>query len=145
MMNNKIEQLIGQHDIILFDAECVLCSAWANFMVQHDHHIQFKLASVQSDLGQQLLKKFQLPTDHFETMVLIEDRKLYTESSAFLRIIRRLDFPYSALQYTRFIPSIIRDFAYRRIALNRYTLFGKMQNCYVITPEIQQHFLMDEV
>lgn len=143
-MKQDLEQLIQQNDIILFDAKCVLCSAWADFMVKHDDHYQFKLVSVQSQIGQQLLKKYQLPTDHFETMVLLENSQLYTESTAFIKIIQRLDFPYSSLRYTQIIPRRLRDFIYRRIALNRYRLFGKTEQCYLIRPDIQQHFLMDE-
>lgn len=144
-MQHKLEQLIQAHHIILFDAQCVLCSAWANFMIKNDHHHQFRLASVQSSLGQQLLKEYQLPTDHFETMVLLEKGQLYTESTAFLRIIQRLDNPYALLRYAGVIPKAIRDFAYRRIALNRYRLFGKTDQCYMVTPEVQQHFLLDDV
>ena len=144
-MQNRLEQLIQTHNIILFDGVCVLCSAWANFMIQHDPLYQFKLVSVQSKLGQQLLSTYQLPTDHFETMVLLEQGQLYTESTAFLRIIQRVDFPYSILKYGKVIPKAVRDVAYRRIALNRYWLFGQTEQCYVVTPDIQQHFLSDEL
>ena len=144
-MQNRLEQLIQTHNIILFDGVCVLCSAWANFMIQHDPQYQFKLVSAQSKLGQQLLSTYQLPTDHFETMVLLEQGQLYTESTAFLRIIQRVGFPYSILKYGKVIPKAVRDFAYRRIALNRYWLFGQTEQCYVVTPDIQQHFLSDEL
>ncbi len=144
MMQNQLEQLIQSHKIILFDAECVLCSAWADFMIKHDQSCQFKLVSVQSNIGQQLLTYCHLPTDHFETMVLLENGQCYTESTAFLRIMRRLDFPYRSLKYARVVPKPIRDFAYRRVALNRYRLFGKTEQCYVVTPDIQQHFLLDD-
>ena len=144
-MQNRLEQLIQTHNIILFDGVCVLCSAWANFMIQHNPQYQFKLVSAQSKLGQQLLSTYQLPTDHFETMVLLEQGQLYTESTAFLRIIQRVGFPYSMLKYGKVIPKVVRDFAYRRIALNRYWLFGQTEQCYVVTPDIQQHFLSDEL
>ena len=144
-MQNRLEQLIQTHNIILFDGVCVLCSAWANFMIQHDPQYQFKLVSAQSKLGQQLLSTYQLPTDHFETMVLLEQGQLYTESTAFLRIIQRVGFPYSILKYGKVIPKAVRDVAYRRTALNRYWLFGQTEQCYVVTPDIQQHFLSDEL
>ena len=144
-MQNQLEQLIQTHNIILFDGICVLCSAWANFMIKHDPQYQFKLVSVQSKLGQQLLSTYQLPTDHFETMVLLEQGQLYTESTAFLRIIQRVGFPYSILKYGKVIPKVVRDFAYRRIALNRYWLFGQTEQCYVATADVQQHFLSDEL
>lgn len=143
-MPKPLEQLIQDHHIILFDAECVLCSAWADFMIKQDTHYQFKLVSVQSCIGQQLLTYCHLPTDHFETMVLLGNGQCYTESTAFLRIVQRLYSPYASLKYASVIPKTIRDFAYRRIALNRYRLFGKTQQCYRVTPETQQHFLLDE-
>jgi len=59
--------------------------------------------------------------------------------------MHQLDSPYASLKYARVIPKLIRDFAYRRIALNRYRLFGKTEQCYHVTPETQQHFLLDEV
>ncbi|MCU4641625.1 thiol-disulfide oxidoreductase DCC family protein [Acinetobacter courvalinii] len=144
-MSKPLQHLIQNHNIILFDAVCVLCSAWADFMIKHDRRFQFKLVSVQSSLGQQLLKYYHFPTDHFETMLLLEKGQCYTESTAFLRIIQRLDFPYSSLKYARLVPKTLRDFAYRRIALNRYDLFGKTEQCYVVTADIQQHFLQDDV
>lgn len=145
MMQNQLEQLIQSHNIILFDGVCVLCSAWADFMIKHDQSCQFKLVSVQSNIGQQLLTYYHLPTDHFETMVLLENGQCYTESTAFVRIMQRLDFPYRSLKYARLVPQTIRDFAYRRIALNRYRLFGQTEQCYRVTPETQRHFLLDEV
>ena len=145
MMQNQLEQLIQSHNIILFDGVCVLCSAWADFMIKHDQSCQFKLVSVQSNIGQQLLTYCHLPTDHFETMVLLENGQCYTESTAFVRIMQQLDFPYRSLKYARVVPQTIRDFAYRRIALNRYRLFGQTEQCYRVTPETQQHFLLDEV
>lgn len=144
-MANHLEQLIQTHNIILFDAVCVLCSAWADFMIQHDQHCQFRLVSVQSKIGQQLLTHYQLPTDHFETMVLLKKGKIYTESTAFLEIIQHLDSRYSHLKYATIIPQVIRDFTYRRIALNHYRLFGKTEQCYLVTPDIQQHFLLDDI
>ncbi|MCH7391928.1 thiol-disulfide oxidoreductase DCC family protein [Acinetobacter dispersus] len=144
-MPKPLQQLIQTNNIILFDAECVLCSAWADFMIKHDVEYLFKLVSVQSNVGQQLLAYCHLPTDHFETMVLLENGQCYTESTAFLRILHQLDSPYASLKYARVIPKRIRDFAYRRIALNRYRLFGKTEQCYRVTPETQQHFLLDKV
>ena len=59
--------------------------------------------------------------------------------------MQRLDTPYSILSFGKMIPKVIRNFAYRRIALNRYRLFGKTEQCYFVTPEPQQHFLLDDV
>lgn len=45
-------QNFRSYKIVLFDAQCVLCQGWTKFLTQYDTKAQFKLASVQSPLGQ---------------------------------------------------------------------------------------------
>lgn len=42
--------------IILFDAMCVLCSANARFILRHDRHRLFRLASMQGPVGAALYR-----------------------------------------------------------------------------------------
>lgn len=137
----EIATLIQQHDIVLFDAICVLCNGWAKFLIQHDVQARFKLVSVQSPLAQEILEYYQMPTDHFDTMLVIKNGTAFSESTAFLKVIEELGLPFSSLKIGYFIPKFIRDFLYRRIALNRYTLFGKTDHCLLPSKENQQHFL----
>ena len=44
---------------ILFDGVCKLCNAWSNFIISHDKNHHFKLASVQSKEGQEILAYFK--------------------------------------------------------------------------------------
>jgi hypothetical protein len=46
--------------VILFDGVCKLCNAWSNFIIKHYHQHVFKLCSVQSDEGQEMLSHFGL-------------------------------------------------------------------------------------
>ncbi|MDR5900061.1 DCC1-like thiol-disulfide oxidoreductase family protein [Halomonas vilamensis] len=63
---------MGEHDqVVLFDSVCKLCNGWAKFLIRHDPQRAFRLASVQSPQGQALLQWFGLPTDEYETLVLI--------------------------------------------------------------------------
>ena len=55
-MEHKIEDIIQQYDIILFDAICVICNGWAKFLIKYDQHAKFKLVSAQSPLGEAILK-----------------------------------------------------------------------------------------
>lgn len=139
--NVEIATLIQQHDIVLFDAICVLCNGWAKFLLRHDTASRFKLASVQSPLGQEILKYYQMPTDHFDTMLVIKNGQLFTESTATLKVIEELGFPFSSSKIGYLIPKFLRDFLYRRIALNRYTLFGTTDHCLLPSKENRQHFL----
>lgn len=138
---NNIQEIIHKHNIILFDAICVLCNGWVKFLIQHDHQARFKLASVQSELGQQILRYYQMPTDHFETMLVIKHGESFHQSTAFLKVIEDLGTPFSSLKIGYVIPKLIRDFLYRRVALNRYHLFGTMDHCLLPSTENKQHFL----
>lgn len=136
-----IQDIIQKYDIILFDAICVLCHGWAKFLIQHDHQQQFKLASVQSDLGQEILKYYQMPIDHFDTMLVVKNGQMYTESTAFLKVIEDLRLPFSSLKMGYCIPQKFRNFLYRQVALNRYRLFGTTDHCMLPSSENKQHFL----
>lgn len=140
-MSHPIQRMTQQYDIVLFDEVCVLCNTWAQFLIQHDQHAQFKLASVQSPLGQAILKYYQMPTEHFDTMLVVKNGQMYTESTAFLQVIQDIHFPFSVGKIGYVIPKSIRDFLYRRVALNRYRLFGTTETCILPSKSNQKHFL----
>lgn len=123
----------------------MICNGWAKFLTKYDKKIQFKLVSAQSELGTALLKHYQMSTEHYTTMVVIKDGKLYTESTALLKVMQHLGFPFSLMNAGYFIPRFIRDFLYRLVALNRYKLFGKTHSCLIPSHENKRHFLEEAV
>ena len=48
---------MSEGPIIVFDAECVLCSANAQFVLRHDRERRFRLASMQNDVGASLYRR----------------------------------------------------------------------------------------
>ena len=125
----------GPFAIVLFDAECVLCSANAQFILTHDHKRRFKLAAMQGEVGSELFRQHGLDPDDPDTMLLIEEDRVYRASDAVLGICARLGWPWRALAAVRIIPRTLRDPAYRWLARNRYRLFGKRETCWVPQPE----------
>lgn len=140
-MQNKIEELIQQQNIILFDDVCVLCNGWVKFLIKYDRNNQFKLASVQSPIGQEILKFYAMPTDHFDTMLTIYKGQLYTESTAFLKVMQHLGMPFNFLSVGYLCPAFLRNFLYKKIAFNRYRIFGKTEACVLPTAQNKHHFL----
>ena len=127
--------------VVLFDGVCRLCSVWARFLIRFDRKRQFKLATVQSSEGQAILQWHGFPTDHYETMLLVEGESIYTKSSAFFRVMRRLPWPWPIICIGRVVPSIIRDWLYDRVALNRYRLFGRYDACVIPNKDHESRFL----
>ncbi len=133
---------IGQRDrVVLFDGVCKLCSAWARFLIRFDKHRRFRLATVQSPEGQAILHWYGLPTDHYNTMLLLEGPKLYTESTALIRVLWRLPPPWPLFSVGWLVPRPLRNWLYRRVALNRYRLFGKYEQCALPDGDHRERFL----
>lgn len=127
--------------VVLFDGVCRLCSVWARFLIRFDRKRQFKLATVQSPEGQAVLQWHGFPTDHYETMLLVEGANIHTKSSAFFRVMRRLPWPWPIMCIGWVVPSIIRDWLYDRVALNRYRLFGRYDACVIPNKDHDSRFL----
>ncbi|PKL78374.1 MAG: hypothetical protein CVV27_03400 [Candidatus Melainabacteria bacterium HGW-Melainabacteria-1] len=130
-----------RHAILLFDGVCNVCNGAVNFIIDHDPDGYFKFASLQSEAGQDLLKRFKLPTADFNTMVLIEHNSYHIKSDAALRIARRLKGPLSLAYIGVIVPRFVRDKIYDLIASNRYQWFGKRDQCRLPTPAIRARFL----
>ncbi|MFJ3522603.1 thiol-disulfide oxidoreductase DCC family protein [Pseudomonas sp. NPDC090203] len=127
--------------VVLFDGVCKLCNGWAKFLIRHDRHHRVRLASVQSAEGQALLTWAGLPVDAFDTMAVIRGRHYWVRSEAFVEVVAQLPAAWRILGLLRVVPRALRDWAYDRIALNRYRLFGKHDVCLLPTADHQRRFL----
>lgn len=128
-------------NIILFDGVCNLCSVSVQFIIERDHDNIFKFASLQSNYGQEVLKKHQLPSEDFDSFILLENNQIYQRSTAALKVAKQLSWPLKAMYVFIIIPPFIRNFVYNFIAKNRYKWFGKKNECWLPTPDLKAKFL----
>ena len=129
------------NDIILFDGVCNLCNGAVQFVIRHDNNNNFRFASLQSETGQALLNRYQLPVNNFNSFVLIKNGKAYTNSTAALKVAKTLSGPVKLLYGFIIVPPFIRNGVYRLIANNRYRWFGKKDSCMIPTPGLRSRFL----
>lgn len=129
-----------QDQIILFDGECHFCDRSVQFILKRDRHGYFKFASLQSELGQKLLKKHQIPTDT-DSFVLVTSKQAYVKSTAALKVVRHLTGLWKILYVFILVPRPLRNFVYDVIAKNRYRWFGRKESCDLPTPEMRRRFL----
>ncbi len=132
---------IAGRDLIVFDGECVLCSGFFRFIVKHDRAERFSFAIAQVPLGQELYAALDLPTDDFETNLIIVDGIIYRKGPAFAAAMSALGWPWRALGVLRYVPRVISEPVYNRIARNRYRIFGRHDTCLMPTPELRGRFL----
>ena len=129
------------HSIILFDGVCNLCNGAVNFVIKRDPGNVFKFTPLQEKQGVLLLKKHAIDAQKLDSIVLVENKKVYTKSSAALRIARKLSGLWPLFFVLLIIPSFIRDGVYDFIAKNRYKWFGKKEQCMIPTPDLREKFL----
>ena len=133
------------HALVLFDGVCNLCNGAVNFIIDRDPEGYFLFAALQSEEAAPVLAPFGRTSaglaDVPDTIVLVENGRLYERSDAALRIARRLGLPWSLLYAGRVIPKPLRDALYGWIAANRYRWFGQQDACRIPTPELRARFL----
>jgi predicted DCC family thiol-disulfide oxidoreductase YuxK len=99
----------------------------------------FRFASLQSETGKVLREKFGVP--EVDSLVLLENGRYYTKSSAALRICRRLAGVWKLFYIFWLVPKPLRDYVYDFVAKHRYEWFGKRDHCLIPTPDIRARFL----
>ena len=117
--------MLNENPIILFDGVCNLCNDTVNFIMKRDRKKQFRFVALQSEAGKFLKEKFDIPSST-DSVILIFQNQIVTESDAAIKIAWLLPFPWKLAVVFNFIPKKIRDKMYRWVAKNRYKWFGKI-------------------
>lgn len=127
--------------IIVFDAKCLLCNGWVQFLLRHDHQGVFQFASIQSAAGQALLVKAGLQVEGLQTLLVVDGTKILQHTPAIFRVLNGLGWPWRAAWIGWLVPAPLRDYLYRWIARNRYWLFGRSETCLLPHPDFKTRFL----
>jgi predicted DCC family thiol-disulfide oxidoreductase YuxK len=128
--------------VVLFDGVCNLCNRVVQFIIKRDKKKKFLFASLQGNTGEQVLKKFNMPANDLNSFILLEDDKIYTRSTAALRMLKRLGGGWKLFYGFIIVPRFIRNAVYNWIAKNRYKWYGKREECMIPTPELKERFLL---
>ena len=127
--------------VVLFDGVCNLCNASVQFVMPRDPAGYFQFAALGSEPANRLLRGIHVEGVLPDTVVLIEDGRLFTRSDAALRIARRLTFPWPLLWAFVVVPRGVRDVVYDLVARHRYRWFGKRESCMIPAPGYVARFL----
>ncbi|MEJ7624158.1 MAG: thiol-disulfide oxidoreductase DCC family protein [Pyrinomonadaceae bacterium] len=126
--------------IVLFDGVCNFCNDAVNFIIRRDVAGEFQFTPLQSEKGGEIRARFGIPDD-LNSVVLIQNEKVYLRSTAALRIAKTLGGFWQLVYALIILPAGLRDYLYELFADNRYRLFGKRDACMMPTPEIRERFL----
>lgn len=138
----KIENVKNLDDVILFDGVCNLCNNWVNFIINYDKKKKFKFCFLQSTLGKKFLRDIGKDAEHYDSIYLIKDGKIYSKYYASTYVMANSIKPFYILFLMNFIiPKPILNFFYDLVGKNRYKIFGKKKNCLVPNKKIRDRFI----
>lgn len=133
---NKNQQLV------LFDGICNLCEDSVQFIIKNDKENIFLFTTLQGETAKGLIDNFKINTEKVDSILLYTaDNKIFSKSTAALKIASKLKFPINLLRIFLIIPKFIRDYIYSFIAKNRYQWYGKKEACMIPTKKLQAKFL----
>lgn len=129
------------HAVVLFDGECALCHRSVRVIAGHDRQGQFRFAPLAGTTAATLLLQATPDARSGSTVVLVEENgRVSTRSTAALRIAARLDWPWRALAILRLTPRPLRDAVYDLVARHRARWFGRAAFC-DLSPDLRDRVL----
>jgi predicted DCC family thiol-disulfide oxidoreductase YuxK len=131
---------IRDRALLLYDGVCALCNGFVQFLMKHDRLDRFRFAPLQSNLGREVLARFDIHTFPGGVMLLTDAltpaEHLYQRSDAVGAALQRLRGPWRlAGRVLRLVPRRLRDWGYGIVARFRYRLFGRYETCPIPPPE----------
>lgn len=115
--------------IILYDGYCNLCNTSLQYIIKRDKRRVFQYIPLQLEKAGELLPDHIFKENLPDSVIFIEDGKMYTKSEAFFRILPYLGKKYKLLLIFKIVPPKLRNKIYDWIASNRYKWFGKKDQC----------------
>jgi len=132
---------LNSKGVVLFDGVCNFCNTSVNFIIRHDKKDYFRFTPLQSEIGMKISEKYNLDSGNLKSVILVDKGKIYTKTTAALRIAKQLSGLWPALYVFIIVPAPIRDVVYNIIANYRYKWWGERDACMIPTPEIRKKFL----
>ncbi len=135
-----LKEIAPNQKIILFDGVCNLCNSSIQFIIKYDKNDSFKFASIQSNLGQEIIKHIKISAQ-IDSIILFETpNTYYYKSKAVTQIAKTLGGYFKIVLIYNLLPIKTQDSIYDIIAKNRYKWFGKKENCLLPSKKTKDKF-----
>lgn len=130
--------------IQMFDGVCNLCNGMVQYVLLHDRSQRIRFLSLQDPKAEAILARYNAQHERvsMNSLILLDNGKLYRESDAVLRLARHMGGWYKVVGMLGWlVPRFLRDSVYRTISRNRYRWFGKQDECMLPRPEWKARFV----
>ena len=112
--------------IVVFDGFCILCNKYVLMISERDFNNKIYFTTFQSKFMKDSYPNIKLANT---VLVITEEKKILTKSEAITYCLSNIRFNKIILKFLNFTPVIILNFIYKIIAISRYWVFGKYNQC----------------
>ncbi len=141
-VDEAVPNFIDTGPFTVMDAQCSLCARGAKWIAHNDPQNVFRIIPLQSDLGNALMRHYEMDPADPMSWLFIEEGYAYSSLDAVIRVGNRLGGIWRALNILSIIPKRGRDYFYGLIARNRYRFFGQTDLCNVSDVEIIKRLII---
>jgi predicted DCC family thiol-disulfide oxidoreductase YuxK len=142
LMNRNIDS-----SLILYDGVCNFCNTWVDILLRLDTNRKFRFAPLQSKLGSELLVSIGKSANDISSVILISHLtgQYHAKSDCVLKVVEELGPMAKIASQTlvRVAPISMRDSIYDTVAINRYNLMGRREECRCSDPMFADRFILD--
>lgn len=127
--------------VAVMDAECAVCTWGARMVHRLDRTGTVRICPVQSPLGAALMQHYGLNPEDPASWLFLDRGACHVDFEAVLHAGWRFGGWGRLTSVLRICPKPLRDWLYRRLARNRYALFGRADMCALPDPTFQRRLL----
>ena len=127
--------------VAVMDGGGVLCTAGARLIDRFDRSGRIRICPSDSPLGRALLGHYGLEPKDPESWLLLVDGRAHASMDAWIRAAVLVGGLGHALVILRVLPRPVQDWLYRRVARNRYAMFGRTEMCAIAGPGLRRRLI----
>ena len=129
----------AQQSIVFYDGDCGFCNRSVAWVMKRDQTQQIFFASIQSEFTSDFFTKNKFEMPDLSTFYFYSNGKLYSKSTAGLKVIKHFSVFWRILSFGIVIPRFMRDYVYDAIAKRRQRIFKSY--CFIPLEEQKKRFL----
>ena len=108
--------------IIFYDGDCGFCNKTVQFVLNHEKNSEIHFCALQSEYAKTFFQGLGIHEIDLSTFYFWDGKKLTNKSTAALKVLNYLRFPYRLGKIGWICPRFIRDGIYNMIAKRRMRL-----------------------
>ncbi len=115
--------------LIIFDANCRVCSHSISFIEKRDKKGVFTFLGMKDTKTKELINMYAIKNFDEDTLILIKKENIYLRAEAILEITKEISLPWSFFQVLKIVPLPLLDTLYKIFAKNRHKILSKKSKC----------------